>query len=272
MLPSKSKKPRLLHFLEHTFKHYVNATWIDVLHSPFVFALYNQCIRRKRKDDRFVAIENLRNSLLKDATPVMQLDLGAYADRTGTRHRTVSQIARQDTKPKRMATILHDLVRFTGSEYCIELGTSLGLTSAYIAEALSPNGMLHTIEGASEIASKAAQNLQKLGYTQNVQQHVGSFDEILPRILAEIPRVDLVYIDGNHSYEATLRYTEMIKPYLHNNTVIVFDDIYWSAGMTDAWEEIKADKLVRVTVDLCFIGLVFFRNEQARQHFKLRIW
>lgn len=272
MLLSKSKKPRLLHFLEHTFKHYVNATWIDVLHSPFVFALYNQCVRRQWNDNRFIAIETLRKSLLKDITPVQQLDLGAYAERTGTRFRTVAQIARQDAKPKRMATILHDLVRYTQSEYCIELGTSLGLTSAYLAAALPPNGILHTIEGASEIADKAAENLQSLGYAQKIQQHVGAFDDVLPGVLAGLPRVDLVFIDGNHSYEATLRYAEMIKPYVHNNTVIVFDDIYWSAGMTNAWEEIKADKLVQVTVDLCFIGLVFFRNEQARQHFKLRIW
>ncbi|MFY8189892.1 MAG: class I SAM-dependent methyltransferase, partial [Bacteroidia bacterium] len=92
-----------------------------------------------------------------------------------------------------------------------------------------------------------------------------------PDILQKLQSIDLLFIDGNHSYEATLRYFNLCKPYLHNDSLLIFDDIYWSKGMTNAWEEIKADPMVKVSVDLFFIGLVFFRKEQVKENFKLRI-
>jgi predicted O-methyltransferase YrrM len=90
-------------------------------------------------------------------------------------------------------------------------------------------------------------------------------------VLEKIKTLDMLFIDGNHSYDATMRYFEMCKPYLHNQSLIVFDDIYWSKGMTQAWKEIKADPIVTVSIDLFFIGLVFFRKEQVKENFKLRI-
>jgi hypothetical protein len=81
----------------------------------------------------------------------------------------------------------------------------------------------------------------------------------------------MLFIDGNHSYEATMRYFELSKPFLNNESMVVFDDIYWSKGMTRAWEQIKADPQVKVSIDLFFVGLVFFRKEQVKENFKLRI-
>lgn len=127
-----------------------------------------------------------------------------------------------------------------------------------------------TIEGAPEVYKQANKTFEKLSIS-NIDARCGTFDEVLPNLLSELKQLDLVYIDGNHSEEATLRYFNMVKPLLHNNSLVVFDDIYWSKGMTRAWEAIKADPGVQVTVDLFFLGLVFFRQEQARQHFRLRI-
>jgi hypothetical protein len=41
--------------------------------------------------------------------------------------------------------------------------------------------------------------------------------------------------------------------------------------MEAAWEEIKTHPEVRVSIDTFFLGLVFFRKEQVKQHFTIRL-
>ena len=82
---------------------------------------------------------------------------------------------------------------------------------------------------------------------------------------------DLVYFDGNHQKQATLDYFEKLLPKVHNDTVFIFDDIHWSREMEEAWEEIKQHPAVKVTVDTFFWGFVFFRKEQEKEHFVIRI-
>jgi predicted O-methyltransferase YrrM len=99
---------------------------------------------------------------------------------------------------------------------------------------------------------------------------VGNFDQILPNLLAQRKQVDFVYIDGNHTKAATLHYFQECLAKAHEGTLLIFDDIYWSKGMEEAWEEIKNHPQVTVTVDLFWIGLVYFKKGQAKEHFKLK--
>lgn len=82
---------------------------------------------------------------------------------------------------------------------------------------------------------------------------------------------DLIYIDGNHQKEATLRYFEELLATVHNDSVMIFDDIHWSKEMEEAWVEIKLHPQVKVTIDTFQWGLVFFRREQEKEHFVIRI-
>ncbi|MGI0107896.1 O-methyltransferase [Salinimicrobium sp. WS361] len=82
---------------------------------------------------------------------------------------------------------------------------------------------------------------------------------------------DLIYVDGNHQKEATLSYFEKLLPTVHNDSVMIFDDIHWSKGMEEAWEEIKAHPKVKVSIDTFQWGLVFFRREQEKEHFVIRV-
>jgi hypothetical protein len=104
-----------------------------------------------------------------------------------------------------------------------------------------------------------------------IDLRVGNFNNLLPAVLNELTQVDLAFIDGNHTYEATINYFNLLLQKTHYNSVLIFDDIYWSKGMTKAWEEIKHHPKVTVTVDLFYIGLVYFRTQQAEEHFKLRV-
>ncbi len=84
-------------------------------------------------------------------------------------------------------------------------------------------------------------------------------------------KYSLLFIDGNHQKEATLAYFEKLLPTVHNDSVMIFDDIHWSKGMEEAWEIIKQHSEVRVTIDTFQWGLVFFRREQEKEHFVIRV-
>src|SRR5690606_193228 len=120
----------------------------------------------------------------------------------------------------------------------IELGTCLGLTTAYFSLAC-PDAKVLTIEGCPQTAGVAAENFKELNLPA-IDLHVGNFDTLFPELLAAQEKIDVVYIDGNHLKEATLNYFHWCLPKVHEHTLLIFDDIYWSKGMKEAWEEIKA--------------------------------
>lgn len=154
-------------------------------------------------------------------------------------------------------------------KHILELGTSLGIGTAYLATA-SKNAQITTIEGSKEIAQKAKSNFNSMDL-QNVHQVIGNFDDILPDVLKNITAIDLVFIDGNHRKEATLDYFEKIMPFVHEDSILIFDDIHWSKGMHEAWLAISNDKRVVLSIDVFQFGLVFFLPSiKEKQHFVLR--
>jgi predicted O-methyltransferase YrrM len=259
------------HFIANFIKHYWSATRIDVLHSPFVFDLYNSCIARQKTVTELIPIESIRKSAQQNQTQITQQDFGALGNLNKQRTKSIAYFAKTHAKPTRLAHIIYHMVTKYGYLNCVELGTSLGFTSMCIAKGLPNNAKLITIEGANEIAQVAQQHFTQLNLNDKIDLRVGNFNDLLPAVLNELTQVDLAFIDGNHTYEATINYFNLLLQKTHNNSVLIFDDIYWSKGMTKAWEEIKHHPKVTVTVDLFYIGLVYFRTQQAEEHFKLRV-
>lgn len=254
-----------LHYLKHFILHYLTAKWIDVLHSPFVFDIYQKCIKKEKKLSAYANIENKRAQLLKDNRALFYEDFGASSN---SRNLLVKTLAKKHLKPARIAQVLSRLKNHLACKNCIELGTSLGITTQYLSLGSTQPDCIHTIEASKEVRKIALESFEN---NLSIKSHLGNFDDVLPTILKELNKIDMLFIDGNHTLEATLRYYEWCLPHLHNNSMVVFDDIYWSKDMTQAWEIIKQDKRVKVSIDLFFIGLVFFRKEQVKENFKLRI-
>jgi len=265
------------YYLKHFIKHYFTATLIDVLHSPFVFTLYQTCIKKQKDLTAFNEIENIRSQLLENNSIITYTDLGAGSNLLSKNiEKSIRSIAKTHLKPARIAQIIHRIVSKSKYKNIIELGTSLGVTSSYIASALKQNFEpkevnFTTIEGSSAIKQIANEQFNVLKLSDYIHSVEGNFNEQLEPVLNRYKNVDVFFVDGNHTYEATMKYFEKALPYAHNDSVFIFDDIYWSSGMTKAWEEIKQHSKVQQTVDLFFIGLVYFRTEQIRQHFKLRV-
>lgn len=239
------------------------------VHSPFVFEFITKVLNDKAQYDSYAPIEALRRQLLADTTILTIEDFGAGSRTGATKQRSVQSIAGAALKPKKFAQLLHRIARHYKCKQIVELGTSLGVTSTYLATAPSTQ-KLYTLEGSKAIAALASQNFRQL-QLQNMEQVVGNFDATFLPLLQRLPSVDLLYIDGNHRYEPTVRYFEQALPHLHENSIVVFDDIHWSKEMEQAWHQIIADDRITLSVDLFFIGLVFFRRDfKVKQHFPIR--
>ena len=239
------------------------------IHSPFVFDFIIQVLNDDRGFYPYKKIERLRNNLKTDTTVLEVEDYGAGSVVSKTKRRTISEIAKSALKPKKFGQLMFRMVDFYSPKIILELGTSLGITTAYLASANSKTNVV-TMEGAKSIAEVAANNLVSLGL-ENVSLVLGNFDETLAPTLAKIRTIDFAFVDGNHRKEPTLIYFEELIKYSHDHTILIFDDIHWSEEMEAAWETIKADKRVKLTIDLFFIGLVFFRKDfMEKQDFVIR--
>ncbi|WP_240737402.1 O-methyltransferase [Hymenobacter metallicola] len=239
------------------------------MHSPFVFGLYAHVINHDGLFAAYEPIEARRQELLRDDTVITVRDFGAGSHTGAGRQRSIRSIAHAAAKPRQFGQLLFRLVNHFQPRTILELGTSLGLTTAYLAAADS-RARVVTFEGCPATAAVAQQTFQTL-QLQNIQLVEGNLDETLAPTLATLPGpLDFAFFDGNHRYEPTVRYFEQCLPYRTNHSVFVLDDIHWSAEMERAWATVKAHPEVRLTVDLFFIGLVFFRQNQPKQHFALR--
>lgn len=239
------------------------------VHSPFVYDLITKVLNDDRTFYVFQPIEDCRKMMQNNNTEITIQDFGAGSRTEKSSVRSVSKIATTSLKPKKYGQLLFRLVNYFSPSTILELGTSLGITSAYLASANS-NAKLITMEGSSAVASIAADNLKQLGIN-NTTIVTGNFDDILAKTIENIELINFAFLDGNHRYEPTIRYFEQVLQKSDEYTVIILDDIHWSKEMETAWNEVKNHHAVTLTIDLFFVGLVFFRKEQKeKQHFIIR--
>ncbi len=239
------------------------------VHSPYVFDLIISVLNDKRNYSAYHRIESIRNKMLKTNESITIEDFGAGSRVKKSPIRKISTIAASSLKPKKYSQLLFRLVQYVNPATIIELGTSLGVTTAYLANA-NPASKIITMEGAKSIAQLARTNFNDLALN-NIKLVTGNFDYTLAATLDQLNSIDFAFLDGNHRYEPTIRYFKQVLTKSNPNTIIILDDIHWSKEMEGAWEEVKQDPAVSLTIDLFFIGLVFLRKEQQeKQHFVIR--
>jgi predicted O-methyltransferase YrrM len=239
------------------------------IHSPFVFEFVTRVLNGEGDNGAYKKMEDLRAEMRRDETEIAVEDFGAGSRVTGASQRKVSSIARTSLKPKKYGQLMHRVARHYQPRTILEIGTSLGITTSYLAKG-NPSATVITMEGSPSIARIAQQNFEKLGIT-NIRSVVGNFDETLGPTLSQLDTVDLAFIDGNHRYEPTTRYFNQVLAKSNEHTIIILDDIYWSREMEQAWQWVKAHGRVRLTIDLFAIGIVVLRPEILhKQHFRIR--
>ena len=255
----------------HQIIAYIKFLWRSTnqhgVHSPFVYDLLTKCLYKKEKRESFSKLKQFRRKLLNDKQVISVKDFGAGSRVFKSNKREVSAIAKNAGISAKRAKLLNKLNNYLEIKEALELGTSVGLASAAIA--CGSNANVLTLEGCPETAGVAKQYFEDF-QLNNITVKVGEFDSLL-KDLPQNKKFDLIYFDGNHQKTPTLEYFHRLLPLAHNNTVFIFDDIHWSKEMEEAWEEIKSHPAVQVTIDSFFWGLVFFRKEQEKEHFTLRL-
>lgn len=238
------------------------------IHSPFVYDLVSRVFRNKIDPAVVNKIESIRKNLLYDQRIIEIHDLGAGSRKMGNNKKPISDIAKHSPVPADYGKLLCNLAAEFGKPAILELGTSLGISSMYMASSCS-DLKINTIEGSPATAEIARENFISAG-TGNIEVHTGSFEEIMPTLINENSKAGLVFIDGNHRREPLLRYFNYLEKVADDKTVIVIDDINYSAEMEDAWKEIRKSSRITVTVDIFRMGLVFFRKGISRTDYIVR--
>lgn len=239
------------------------------VHSPFVFNLVTKCFYDKKKYSEYSILNNYRNSLLANKNKMEVTDFGVGSRVFKSNSRAINQIAKNAGISAKRAELLFRIVNYFQPENILEIGTSLGLATS----ALSLGNMkakITTLEGCPETSSVAKKQFEEFKF-ENVEFVVSEFSEYLKNFVFPTSYFKLIYFDGNHSKQATIDYFEILLPTITNESIWIFDDIHWSPSMEDAWEIIKNHPKVTVTIDTFQWGIVFFRNEQLRENFVIRV-
>jgi len=257
-----------IRFFIDYLKHYLTSTNRHGVHSPFVYNLIDRVIYDHSTKDYIAPIEYLRKSLKEDTRILQITDLGAGSMLNNRKEKRVSDLAKNALKPPRIAKLIARLANESHAVSIIELGTCLGITTLYLSKA-SPSSKIITVEGCPQTAAVAEENFKRLA-ANNIEIRTGNFDILFPQLVEELPKIDFLFIDGNHRKDATLNYFYTSLPKVHAGSILIFDDIYWSKGMKEAWQEIKDHPQVTVTIDLFYIGLVFFKPGRVKEHFNVR--
>lgn len=257
----------MTHSITSYLKFLVSSTNEFGIHSPFVFDFVKKGLKTNLSLDS-TTLKKYRKPLIQDKRKIKVKDFGAGSKIFKSDRRIISDIARAAGISFKRAVILANIVAYFESKKILEIGTSLGIATASLSLG-NPKGEIISLEGCPETANVAQEYFDKFNL-KNIKLQVGPFAETLPIVLKG-NIYDLIYFDGNHTKDATIEYFNKSIKTKHNDSVFIFDDIHWSSEMEEAWNYIKNHKEVTITIDTFQWGIVFFRKEQLKEHYVIRL-
>ena len=256
-------------FIKDYLKFLMHSVNAHGLHSPFMYALATKCFYDKTKYPEYRLLKDYHKQLLQNKTIIEVTDLGAGSRVFRNGKRQVAEIAKVAGSSLTNMKRLFRLVRYFKPQNILELGTSLG-KSAYAMALGNPQSQITTVEGDKKLVELTQKLFQK-NKIHNVTIINSDFDTFLNSLNQQDLKYDMVVMDGNHRLEPTLRYFEKLQKHLHNDSVVIVDDIYWSEEMKTAWKKLKCHPSVKQSVDTFYFGLLFFKEEQYPQDFVINL-
>ncbi len=238
------------------------------IHSPFLFNFITTVFNDQHDYYEYRKVEQLINRLKSSRQRVKKHDLGHGSKHQQNKQVLISDLVKYSCVPVKYGRLLFRLARHFNPANTIELGTSLGISTCYLALG-NQNNPVYSIEGCPECLNKALENMSYLDL-KNIHLVNGNFDNELPEMVKKTRNIDMVFIDGNHREDKTSDYFNQFIQAAHNNTIIIIDDIHWSKEMSRAWKTIYNNPLVTLSIDIYRMGIVFLKKELSKQHFVIR--
>ncbi len=264
-LSSKAVPWKTYQYQISSFWRYYRAakTRYDV-HSPFLSVWVETVLEDQRQFYAFDDAEIIRNHWMHNLQMVdYSTDHGAGSRAGQGKKRSVQEIVQKSAIEAYAGRWLFRMVNFHKPKTILELGTSLGISALYL-QGGRRSARLITFEGNPTVAKLAKESFRK-SRRRVPDIRVGTFVEEIPKIVKAFKKLDFIWIDGDHKYESTVLYFEQLLPLLHERSVVVIGDIYWSKEMELAWLEIRRHERVSMSVDLYKMGVLFFRQELQQQ-------
>lgn len=215
-------------------------------------------LKKIKTTKKNIIIEEKRKELIKNKDTIFVKDYGAGSKKTSSR--TISKIAGISVSSKKKCELIQKIIESFDIQSVIEFGTSLGISTMYIKNSAT-NPKVITIEGDKKLSQIAQRNFADLKF--DIEIINSTFDSYI-RNYDYINKVDMLYIDGNHKKDATIRYFNFGKKIINKNGIILFDDIRWSNGMLDAWKEIILKEKKGTFVDFGTMGLYLFSKKEKQ--------
>lgn len=213
-------------------------------------------------------VERYRETLLSNKNQIKVIDFGAGSKVFKSNDRSISSIAKTAGISQKRANILVKIVKYFNLNNVLEIGTSLGIATAAMSYG-NTNSKIITLEGCEQTAIIAEEHFGKF-QLNNIELILGEFKNTLTAVLKN-SSFDLIFFDGNHQKEATIEYFEQCLKTKRNETMYIFDDIHWNREMEEAWKYILNHKEVTISIDTYQWGIVFFRREQPKEHYIIRV-
>ncbi len=257
----------MLHPIKAYFNYLIASKNQYGVHSPFLYDYLTKGLQQKI-DLPIDSVMAMRKELLFNRSEIEVTDFGAGSKVFKENKRRISDIASKAGISNKRGKLLAKTVAYFKPQNILEIGTSLGISTAYMTCG-APKARITTLEGCPSIAGIAKENFQKFHFDA-IEQVIGKFEDTLDPVLKN-HGFDLIYFDGNHQKAATISYFEKCLKASDENSVFIFDDIHWTPEMEAAWKYIRNHKKVSLSVDTYKWGLVFFRKGSVKEHFTLRV-
>jgi predicted O-methyltransferase YrrM len=259
---------KALLFIARYIKYIFTAKTKYSAQAPFIYEFITKVLKTKLDYTDYYEIKDLRKALCKTEKNIKISDFGAGSHVNDSKIRKIKDIAKNSAKNEKFGKLLYRIIKHYKPKNILELGTSLGVSTLYLAKA-DKKSKIFTFEGCPETAKIAQKNFDKMN-VKNINITLGDFKNTLKEKLKEIKNIDLAFIDGNHQEEPTIDYFKHCLKYSNNSTIFIFDDIHWSKGMENAWDYIKAHQKTTLTIDLFFVGIVFIKSGLSKENFTIR--
>lgn len=234
-------------------------------HSPFVYSFVDECLHHKLPIEIINQYKEFYKDLLNNSSQLTIHDMGAGSKKLST-IRTVSSIAKVSGTSKRYGKLLYQICAYYKPKKTLELGTSLGLGTFMLAKG-NPKGIVTTVEACPE-----TQNIAKQQFKNYKINNVTTILDTFSGFLATDTTVyDLIFIDGDHRGYKLLALLKLLEKNIHDETIIVLDDIRWTKDMAIAWSEIIKNTNYHLTIDLFRMGIIAKRSHQQKEHFTIKM-